>query len=237
MTKHCDGFTLIELLVSLLIFGILLASVATLLSFFFQQMGKTRYEYARRSQSFYWLNSAVGGMFFYTMSHEEIQYAGQPKYTYFFTGGQDSMEFITSSPVTFEGIALERLYVEDGKLYLNETPVYSRVNDFLEPRETEETQRIVLHEKVSKLGMTYVRRIDPTEGYDEEMGQILGVPDMGAKTSEPVVEEVGVLKDDVPEQVRLRLVLKDGSEREWHFRVKAGFRNKKGYTARMCDEF
>jgi hypothetical protein len=217
----------------------MLTLVGTLLRTFIVQTGKTRYTYAERGMKFYWLNSAISSVFYYVIRTPDRIISEGREFIEVFYGQPDSMTFVTNSPLRLKGVVLARLYFQDGSVYLNETPIFSPLNDYANPGETAETQRTLILEKVREIRFTYLKRPRSVRGTAQQMAEQFdaggafgagGLNSGGKKTQADDEAETDRLDGEVPAGVKLTVTFDDNRIMGYCFRVQSDFVHKKDMT-------
>ncbi len=151
-----SGFTLIELLVAITIFSFLIALATFSFRFYANLVKKLIMPYPNNAVMFSRLRDAVDSTFYYVVEKQDI--TGKPHFFLFFNGEPSQMEFITSKPLGFGGIALCKLYLtNDNQLILEESPIYCCKNNYKYPRFIKsDTKQFVVMKNVKALQISYL---------------------------------------------------------------------------------
>ena len=192
------GFTLIEMLISIVIFSFIVALATYSFRFYTDIVKKIVMPYPQQVVKFSKLEDAVRSIFYFTGERKNTE--GKLKFFTYFYGNKDEMKFITAEPLNPNyGIAVCKLYLDNNTLVLEESPVYSKYNDYKRPSLTpEDEKKLILMSDVSSLEFTYFTGEKKTDS----------------------------LKEDVPNLIEMKVKQKDKSL-SLYFKVKSEFRKKR----------
>ncbi len=195
------GFTLIEMLVSIIIFSFIIALAAYSFRFYADMTKKIIMPYPQQAVNFSNLGDAVRSMFYFVS--EDSDELGKKSFCIYFYGDAESMSFITAKPIRISGnIAVCKLYLDNGTLMLDESPVYSKYNNYKEPSLiAEDEKKIALMKNVSDLQLTYFENQKKTQA----------------------------LKEKIPQLVEIQLK-QNGKQRTFYFKIKSDFAKKINWT-------
>ena len=148
------GFTLIELLISIVIFSFIIAAATYSFRLNIGIVRKIIMPYPQEAVKFSYLEDAVRSIFYFVGERKNM--LNKTAFFTYFYGNDKQMRFITSKPIGFEGIALCRLYLHNNTLFLDESPVYSKYNNYKEPKLTpKDKKQVILMQNVSKIRIKY----------------------------------------------------------------------------------
>ncbi len=202
------GFTLIEMLVSIIIFSFIIALAAYSFRFYADMTKKIIMPYPQQAVNFSNLGDAVRSMFYFVS--EDSDELGKKSFYIYFYGDAESMSFITAKPIRISGnIAVCKLYLDNGTLMLDESPVYSKYNNYKEPSLiAEDEKKIALMKNVSDLQLTYFENQKKTQA----------------------------LKEKIPQLVEIQLK-QNGKQMTFYFKIKSDFVKKINWTELLYAPF
>ena len=202
------GFTLIEMLVSIIIFSFIIALAAYSFRFYADITKKIIMPYPQQAVNFSNLGDAVRSMFYFVS--EDSDELGKKSFYIYFYGDAESMSFITAKPIRISGnIAVCKLYLDNGTLMLDESPVYSKYNNYKEPSLiAEDEKKIALMKNVSDLQLTYFENQKKTQA----------------------------LKEKIPQLVEIQLK-QNGKQMTFYFKIKSDFVKKINWTELLYAPF
>ena len=195
------GFTLIEMLVSIIIFSFIIALAAYSFRFYADITKKIIMPYPQRAVNFSNLGGTIRSMFYFVS--EKSNELGKKSFYIYFYGDASSMSFITAKPIKIsDNIAVCKLYLDNGTLILDESPVYSKYNNYKEPTlTTEDEKKVIIMKNVSDLQLTYFRN----------------------------QKKIQILKEQMPQLVEIQLK-QNGKQMTFYFKIKADFVKKINWT-------
>lgn len=195
------GFTLIEMLVSIIIFSFIIALAAYSFRFYADLTKKIIMPYPQKAVDFSNLENTIRSMFYF-VSQKEDEFGKESFYLYFY-GNAESMSFITAKPIKInDNIAVCKLYLDNGTLMLDESPVYSKYNNYKQPFLTVENEKkIAIMNNVSDLQLTYFKNKKETQ----------------------------TLKEQIPQLIEIQLK-QNGQQMTFYFKVKSNFVKKINWT-------
>ncbi len=202
------GFTLIEMLVSIIIFSFIIALAAYSFRFYADITKKIIMPYPQQAVNFSNLGDAVRSMFYFVS--EDSDELGKKSFYIYFYGDAESMSFITAKPIRISGnIAVCKLYLDNGTLMLDESPVYSKYNNYKKPSLiAEDEKKIAIMKNVSDLQLTYFENQKKTQA----------------------------LKDKIPQLVEIQLK-QNGKQMTFYFKIKSDFVKKINWTELLYAPF
>ncbi len=151
--KENKGFTLIELLVTVVIFAFIIGLAAYSFRFYAGIVKKIIMPYPEEAVNFSKLQNAIESSFYFI--GERKNDFGKSKFFLYFNGSPEKMEFISSKPILENGLAVCKLYSKDGKLIWEESPVYSKYDNYKIPKITDKKKQLILMNNISNFHITY----------------------------------------------------------------------------------
>jgi len=198
------GFTLIEILISIIIFSIIIALASYSFSLYANDIKKMINPYPSEAVNVSRLDDALRSVFYFTASKENIY--GEKHFFVYFYGNNNSMQFITAEPINIKSIAVCKLFLDNGTLKLEESPVYCKFNDYKNPFVTEKCIKdINILNNIEQLDIMYYKN--------------------GNKLTS--------LKEEIPEFIEMKLTNKNDKKFTLLFKVMSNFESKKGITQFM----
>jgi prepilin-type N-terminal cleavage/methylation domain-containing protein len=197
MTKNSDGFTLVELLVAMIIFSLVVSMAMFSLRYSFTVVRQLNAPFAEETQRLSRMRDCISAMFNYVTPSRDM-FNNKKGYETFFSGGAESMTFISSTPPSGRYPAICRLSLVKDEVVLEEAPLYSDKADYLSPSlENGEQKRTVIATGATSLRLEYLRK--------------------GKKES--------TLKAALPSLVRI-VISAEGKESEYFCRIPTNFDDK-----------
>ena len=200
MAKTGKGFTLIEVLIALVVFSIVMGLAAYSFRFHINIINKIIFPYPKEAMEFSKLGSAIRSGFYYIGEKKGLM--GKGRFFIFFKGQSDEMEFITAKPIMGGKLAVCRLFFNDGNLICEESPVYSKDNNYKYPEITAKSKKVVLISGIEDFFFEYFKN--------------------GEKMSSDV-------SDEMPDAVVMRFK-EHGQEKTYFFKIESDFSKKKELT-------
>lgn len=165
------GFTLLELLVAMAIFSMLMSLVSVTFISSTGMIKRLDLPYAEESRALSRLRDSVGSLFAYIGQRQSVLFHDDALYPVF-SGSSAEMTFVSMQPLQGKGPALCHLWLEQGQLLFEQSPIYQARCDFLDPHITDrQPLRSVLAKDVDQLKLSYysngefvsdLREVNPT---------------------------------------------------------------------------
>lgn len=155
MLKREKGFTLIEILISIIIFSFVIWLATYSFSFYSSLVKKISEPYPENAVNFSKLRDAIGGTFFYVA--EKRGYLGKIYYHIYFYGSKNEVKFITTKPFFYNEPCICRLYFDNDSIKWEESPVYSKYDNYKNPELTEQNlKKVTLWKDISDFRLKYI---------------------------------------------------------------------------------
>ncbi len=152
--SHKKGFTLIEILIALVIFTIIIGLSAYSFRFYAGVVNKIIMPYPKNAVIFTKLRNALDSSFYFVGQKKDL--SGKENFFMYFYGTNSRITFITTKPLLENTLAVCSLYLKNSQLIWEESPVYSKLDNYKMPQITRQNiKRTVLFKNVSKFNITY----------------------------------------------------------------------------------
>ncbi len=197
-SNRSQGFTLIEMLISIVLVSMMIALASVALRQLVLSWDRIRDPYPSAILPMARVRATVHSLVPYAIRFSDGFGARLDSLGFFFTGTEQSIVFISNSPPSLNQLALIRLYRQQDRLILSETPLYAGSTDYLAPLESDLTRTTIVLTGVDKIQFLY----EDEEGVERELDHRL------------------------PSLIRLNIVYQDDRERSYIFTVRARFPDK-----------
>jgi prepilin-type N-terminal cleavage/methylation domain-containing protein len=181
--EHDSGLTLVELLVALTIFTFVISTSMYMFGFVLNLTVHSKAEYADDTQSLSRLRDSIASMFYFIGDRSGS--AGKPQnFHEFFYGSADEMEYVSSQSTRRSVLTLTRLYLQDGALWIAESPLYDVRFDYLSPRSAERVEdATLLLDGIDSLRFRYLTEDNWREQLTDKIPRLV---EMTLKTPEEI---------------------------------------------------
>jgi len=147
------GFTLVEVLVSIILLTLLLSTAMFSFRFFINTVDKLTPSLPKDTMSYTYLNNSLSGIYFYPIN-TIIDF--KKTKIYFFKHTSTSCTYITTTPVYYDTISVAKIEYKNHKLYYYESKLYTKEQDFKNPKILEDSFSFVLKKDVKDFSIKYV---------------------------------------------------------------------------------
>lgn len=150
-----NGFTLIELLIAVVIFSMVIGMATYSFRLYLRLADKTHHPFNRQTIALSKMRDSIKSTFFYvTKDHKQVRH--DLKFSLFFNGTPESVEYISSAPAKGETLSLTKIHQHDGNLIIDETPLYTTENNFEAPFFSKTISRTTVVEQIKDLNFSYI---------------------------------------------------------------------------------
>jgi len=146
------AFTLVEVLITVLLLTLLMATAMFSFRFFIKRVDSLDISLPRDAMSYEYLNHSIYGIYFYPV--KEVQNYKKID-LYFFKHTKDSFTYITTTPIYYDKIAVAQVKYEDNKLYYYESKLYTKEQDYKNPRILNNSYKKLLKKNIEKFEIHY----------------------------------------------------------------------------------
>lgn len=202
------GFTLIELLISVLLLSFMLTLASVALRNLLLSFDRLSSPYPENAISFYRLQSAVQGMFPYVVYEPARTGVGRKtEARFFFEGTTRECVFVTLTPLRTAEPSVCRIYLQGDRILLDEAPLFSAQNNFMEPSSVRFNEPVVLFRMITELEFTYEYKMatEKTRWYAFPATVTMTMKDSQGRSR----KNVFVVKSNFYEKVQLIQLLQD----------------------------
>ena len=204
--KNSRGFTLVELLVAAAIFSFVIGLAAYSFRFYTNIVKKVVMPYPEEAVNFSKLQDTLRSIFYFVGEKKDL--FGKRQFFLYFYGKPNEIKFISAKPIFGDSISVCRLYQKDGKLRLDESPVYSKYDNYKLPEIAADKKDTVLMNNVSKIEITY---------FTDKM-------------------ETTFLKEKIPQLIKIDIT-QNNKKLTFYFKIESDFSSKKAYTGFIYEPF
>ena len=196
-----NGFTLIELIIATVIFSFLIALAAYSFGYYAGFVKRLLVPYPQKAINFSLLNDVLKSTFYFASEKKNI--FGENKFFTYFYGTRNTIVFISAKPLGSYNLALCKLYLDNGTVFLKETPIYCKYVNYKNPSFTGKCEKVFpIFKNIKNLSISYY------------LGR----------------ESLDSIKNKIPELLKLTLTNFSDNKTTLYIKIMSNFNKKKNLT-------
>jgi len=147
------AFTLVEVLITIVLLTLLLSTAMFAFKFFIKRLDTMSLSLPKDAMAYEYLNHSIEGLYFYPIN---IKKNFKTVNQYFFQTTDNSLTYITTTPIYYKTISVAKIQYDNHKLYYYESELYHKNQDYKNPKILKNSYSQILKKEIENFKINYI---------------------------------------------------------------------------------